>query len=304
MKLDNFIYKDSYNKINENVFKKKDSEFLDNYVKHHFYKNGFFINESKYLKNEELVREFDEFSSILGSDPIIDANRRKKYQFNNIKKEQFASVDVGSSSISPHSEASFSPIRPAIISFLCLDISQKASLSGLTTLIDGEAVWNDLKTSTKKVLQSLSIKYYLKIDLDIKKNSKGKTIPSYLDYNNVSDVYVNTKEAKLEFNYKVSFLREHPITRKLSIANHAFVPLKQELQIKNRVLIKDGKKFDLNKEILKDIFNNIDKHTFTFPWIKGKSLIIDNFRFMHGRLGFGLLEKREIIIRQLKKFKV
>ena len=185
-----------------------------------------------------------------------------------------------------------------------MDISPKASLSGLTTLIDGQAVWEDLKTSTKKVLQSLSIKFNLEIDIDIKKNQEGKKMPSFLNYNNVFDVYLNTKEAKLEFKYEISFLKEHPITRKISIANHTFVPFEQELQIKSRELLKNGKKFSLNNEIITDIFNNMHKHTLTFPWTKGKSLIIDNFRFMHGRLSFDALEKREIIIRQLKKFKI
>ncbi len=304
MKLDDFVYKDSYKNIINNRFIKKDEEILDKFIKLNFYNQGYFIHQSKSLNNKSLVKEFDELSIILGSDPIIDANRRKKYQFNNKKKENFASVDIGSDSINPHSEASFSPIRPAIISFLCLDISPKASSSGFTTLIDGQAVWNDLKTSTKKVLQSSTIKYHLEIDIDIKKNPKGKRIPSYLDYDKVFDVYLNTKESKLEFKYEISFLREHPITRALSIANHAFVPLEQEGQIKYREILNNNKKFNLNNEVIIDIFNNMHKHTYTFEWIKGKSLIIDNFRFMHGRLSFDALEKREIIIRQLKKFKI
>ena len=304
MKLEDFIYKDSYDNLVDRISNKKNKDLLERSIKLGFYKNGFFINNSKYNKNEELVKEFDRLSSILGSDPIVDANRRKKYQFTNNKKEQFASVDVGSSSINPHSETSFSPIRPSIISFLCLDISPKATLSGLTTLIDGQAVWNNLKISTKKVLQSLSIKYHLAIDIDINKNPRGNIIPSYLDYNNVNEVYLNTKEAKLDFEYETSFLREHPITRKLSLANHAFVPLEQELQIKSRELLNQGKKFNLNNEIITDIFNSIHINTFTFKWNKGKSIIIDNFRFMHGRLSFDALEKREIIIRQLKNFKI
>ena len=46
------------------------------------------------------------------------------------------------------------------------------------------------------------------------------------------------------------------------------------------------------------------KNTVIYKWKKGKAIIIDNYRFMHGRLSYDYPEKREIIIRQLKKFKI
>ena len=61
-----------------------------------------------------------------GSDPLLDAHRRIKYKSEE-EDGKLASVDIGSPHIDPHSEASFSPIRPAIIAFLCLDIDEKAS---------------------------------------------------------------------------------------------------------------------------------------------------------------------------------
>ena len=80
-----------------------------------------------------------------------------------------ASVDLGSSSISPHAEASFSPIRPSIIAFLCLDISPEAQETGLTTLIDGNKVWKGLNISTRKIIQNvLTINSFFKKKL--KKN--------------------------------------------------------------------------------------------------------------------------------------
>jgi len=304
MSIDKFIYRSSYKSLNlkNNIFSNLDKSNLQ--LKKDFYKDGIVAVDYKSISEEMVINQFYQSTDLLGAYPAVDANRRKKYKFNNNNKETLASVDAGNLSINPHAEASFSPIRPSIIAFLCLDISPKARVSGLTTLIDGQSVWEELETSTKELLQSLNIKYSLEIDLDIKKNIKGKIIPYFLNYVNVSDVYLNTKEAKLGLNYNISFLREHPISRKISIANHAFVPLDQESQIKNREFFINGKPFFFSQSLLNDIFDKIHKYTFTFKWNKGKSIILDNYRFMHGRLGYSSTEKRKIIIRQLKNFKI
>ena len=305
MKINDFNYKSNYQSLNiNNNFALQNKSKLDVHAKKIFYEKGFLYYQFQNLSNSALVQEFYDSTNLLGSYPAVDANRRKRFKFDNVNSEILASVDLGSSSINPHSEASFSPIRPAIIAFLCLDISHKASNSGLTTLIDGEAVWNDLEISTKKILQKLRIKYFLEIDIDIKQNPNGSNISSYLDYVNVSDVYLDTKKAKLKFVYDASFVKEHPVTRKISLANHAFVPLEQELQIIKKEFYIHQKPFELIDPVLSDIFNNIHKYTYTHKWNKDSYLIIDNYRFMHGRLGYDPSQVRKIIIRQLKNFKV
>ena len=305
MQIEDFLYKKIYPPLNlkSNSYK-KDFKISETDLKKNFYEYGLLSLEFEENEVEQIIKNFYKCTDILGLDPATDANRRKKYTFNNLNNETLASVDIGSSSINPHSEASFSPIRPAIIAFLCMDISSLASMRGLTTLIDGYGVWNDLENTTKKLLQSLQIKYYLEIDLNIKKYKNGNIVPTYLDYLNISDVFVNTKTAKLEFKYINSFAREHPISRKISLANHAFVPLNQELQIRKREFILNNKTFHFSKDLLDDIFNKMHRNTFIYKWKKGKAIIIDNYRFMHGRLSYDYSEKREILIRQLKKFKI
>ncbi len=242
MKINFFNYKSCYPslKINNNFVVNNKSQ-LTTLTRNKFFEEGLLFFQFKKLSNDDLVREFYDSTNLIGSKPVADANRRKRFNFKNVNNEIFASVDLGSSSINPHAEASFSPVRPALIAFLCLDISNKAINSGLTTLIDGISVWNDLDISTKKILQRLKIRYYLEIDIDAKKNPNGSIISTYLDYIDVSEVYLDTKNAKLKFIYDVPFVKEHPITRKLSIANHAFIPLEQELQIKKREFFLDQK---------------------------------------------------------------
>ena len=76
MKLENFTYKDSYKQIKSNTDNQKDNSKFNESNKCEFYNNGFLINKSEYLNNKELVKEFNELF-FLGTDPIIDANRRK-----------------------------------------------------------------------------------------------------------------------------------------------------------------------------------------------------------------------------------
>ena len=303
MKIDNYSYREEYKEI-ENCFIQENLKENRDLLKKNFFKKGFYLNKSESLNTDHLVQDFQAFSSIFGCEIIHDANRRKKYKFKNTQDENLSSVDIGANAINPHSEASFSPIRPAIIAFLCLNISPEAKLSGLTTFIDGAEVWKNLNVKTKKEIQSLVIKYSVEIDLNIKKNLKGNTIPSYLDYSNVSNVMLNTREAKLKFIYNSPFVHEHPLTRDLCLTNHAFVDLKQESQIRKKEFILNGESFNFSSDIVKDIFDSMHKNTFTHKWQKGESIVIDNFRFMHGRLKFNEKHNRELIIRQLKKFKI
>ncbi len=160
MKINFFNYKSCYPslKINNNFVVNNKSQ-LTTLTRNKFFEEGLLFFQFKKLSNDDLVREFYDSTNLIGSKPVADANRRKRFNFKNVNNEIFASVDLGSSSINPHAEASFSPVRPALIAFLCLDISNKAINSGLTTLIDGISVWNDLDISTKKILQRLKIRY-------------------------------------------------------------------------------------------------------------------------------------------------
>ena len=151
MKINNFCYRSSYQSLEvKNNFVINNKSQLNSLTKKNFYEEGLLFFQFQNLSNDALVKEFYDSTNLIGSKPVADANRRKRFNFNNVNSETLASVDLGSSSINPHSEASFSPVRPALIAFLCLDICSKVSNSGLTTLIDGQAVWNDLEISTKK----------------------------------------------------------------------------------------------------------------------------------------------------------
>ncbi len=265
-------------------------------------RDGVIAYQSHLHKEEDIYKEFKLISSVLGIDPITDAARRKKYKLTNEASDEIASVDLNCPAIEPHAETSFSPIRPSIIGFVCLEISDAASMSGLTTLVDGNNYWDGLNPNSKILLQSATIKYHLNIDVDIKKSSTGGKRPWYLDYEGITDTELDTSEAKISFKYQSPFINMHPITRKVAIANHVFLPLKTEPQINKIELFRENKLFNIEENLFWELGEALNKNIRTYQWEKGASLFIDNNRFMHGRLGYDMREQRRIYICQLKSY--
>ena len=299
----NFKYKDNYINLLETL----DSSILcakksKSRIKEIFHKFGICIHKSEFTEDKDIYEEFLEICSILGLNQIKDTTRRKIFDLKKFDNTKLSSVDLDFPHVDPHSETSFSPARPAVISFVCLEISKSAEDKGLTTLIDGNMLWQRLTPKTKMILQSLSIEYSLAIDLDLKKREKGSRKSWFLEYNNISKTELDTKEAKLYFQFKSPFITEHPLSRKLILANHMFINLRTEPQILSRKLSSNENHFKLDNETLKDINFNIHLNLRTFKWSKGLSLFIDNNRYMHGRLPYNMNNTRRIFIKQFKNY--
>ena len=250
----------------------------------------------------KIISDFHELCNSLGEIPARDAMRRSKSNKSSNPKNYLSKVDPDVVH-RPHSEASFSPARPALLGFLCTDIEKDASLSGQTTLIDGNKVWKQLNGNTKKILLNLEIDYNLAVDIPIIDNqSKNKNREWFLEAIGVRDVAINQGIGKLYFKYKTPFITLHPLTRKLSLTNHAFINIKTEEQIISRRLINfENESIDLKVHI-NEVKAKISENIKTIKWKKGFCIFIDNFRFMHGRLPYDLQSKRTIYIKQFKRF--
>ena len=269
-------------------------------IKKNFLENGYVVFQCTNSDKDEILKIHNDICSLIGRNQIRDATRRTS---NSAFKANFKQNAVDPDEVHrPHSETSFSPARPAVVSFVCIDIENDASLDGLTTLIDGFQLWKDLNIKTKNSLLSGEIEYRLSVDTPLlKKLPKGKR-PWYLEYNGVKNVELDGDNNKINFDYKTSFVTEHPLNRSLSIANHSFIDIKTEPQIINRLVnlsLDNSKTLSLIRE---DIHNCLNKNISTFKWQKGLILILDNFRYMHGRLPYNLDLKRKLFITQFRNF--
>ena len=299
-----FSYKSEYPQLTSevidfNLYSYELKDAID--LRNNFISNGISILRINKIDPKKMCNEFKKIGNIFGKNPIRDATRRQTINSND--NPSINSVDQGKF-VGPHSETSFSPARPSVIGFVCLDIDDKETNNGLTTIIDGLKVWKDLSVKTKSILLSSNVNYSLSIDTPSKKKvPKGKR-DWYLEYNGVKNVELDGDNNKINFDFNVPFVTEHPIERFLTISNHSFIYLKTEPQILKREInlsISKSNERESN-EIREDLHNALNKNIFTFKWEKGLVLYLDNFRFMHGRLPYDLNIKRKLFISQLKNY--
>lgn len=298
----NFDYSETYPCLSYELINEEQKKSNLNYkekCRKQFKENGLFVYKINF-NDENIFTKFNEILGLVGKNIVRDATRRSKV--NASSKDIKLSVVDPDLVHRPHSETSFSPARPAVIGFVCSEIDNEASSRGLTTIIDGFQFWKDLSISTKNILLSGEIEYRLSIDTpSIKKIPRGKR-PWFLEYNGVKNVELDGDNKKINFDYKTSFVTEHPINRNLCIANHSFIDIKTEPQILNRIVkldLFDSKVLNFLRE---DINSSLNNNIYTFRWQKGLALVLDNYRYMHGRLPYDLNLKRKINITQLRNF--
>ena len=294
-----------YLSLNEKFYDGVSNDYSKEILRKKFLEDGIIGMDLNNLKEKILLEKFNTICKNIGSGAVRDAMRRIKLsKKDSINFDKSASVDPDDVH-RPHSEASFSPAKPAIICFICIEIEDKAIESGRTTILDGKKIWKELDIKTKKCLLNSEITYDLAIDIPpTSKNTDNLRREWYLDALGVDNVEIDKGFGKMYLKFKTPFVTEHPLTRELALANHAFIDPKTEPQIINRKvnLVKNSSYTE--KEIKLNVLNVIENNVKTIKWKKGRCLFIDNYRFMHGRLPYDLKLKRKILIKQLKKFSI
>jgi len=244
-----------------------DSQFHE--ILKNFEESGVLYFSNLTSKPKNLVKFTDLFTKTYSNDAL----RRSK----RLDNEKIRNVDLGYQEIKLHSEASFSPACPEIIWFYCVKPPKKNS--GKTTFCDGVKLWEKLSGTTKKFFLQEPVCYSLKIPVDKKIKGKGKK-PWFLNNPGVRDCYLDFDEKIVSFDYIKFAVHESRIPNKLAFANHLFVTLESEPQLISRKMY-SGK--EIPSEIIEEIQSVSKKITKKIDW-KAKDLImLDNFRFMHGR---------------------
>ena len=134
----------------------------------------------------------------------------------------------------PHAEASFSPVRPAVLAFACIHQSDEDDIGGLTTLIDGTNLWDQISSTTKHCLLKATLEYKLRIQVKPRPAAADTCRPWFLPEIGVRDTFLDMKNGHLTFTYSQPFLQYHPLSRDIVIANHAFIDVGTEEQILSR----------------------------------------------------------------------
>ena len=294
----------NYNRINYpsvELQAHKTDEVLENLNKarSNFLSEGALLIRKSYenAPSAESVGFLDEVGAEFGSTRVRDAYRR-------VGTTGSGAVRVDPDEVHrPHAEASFSPGRPSVLVFGCMSQSDELDSGGLTTLIDGVELWNRLDIKSKEILLNTSIEYKLCIRLKPRPSSSGEVRPWFLPEIGVRDTRLDTKRGHLLFTYKVPFLLDHPITRSIALSNHAFIDPATEEQIASRkVLFPSFLPEKMIDDLKEDIHESLDLSIKTLAWKQGDILVLDNMRFMHGRLPIVKSLKRKLNILQFKLF--
>ena len=155
--------RDQYPAVNISVFG------LDNVVDNPSSARDCFINTGAILlRPYEAILNPEEITTVLANVGALFGRRvvRDAYRRSATFSEKGRNVDPDFVH-RPHSEASFSPVRPAVLAFACTHQSDEDDIGGLTTLIDGSDLWDQTSPTTKNCLLNASLEYHLRIQVKL-----------------------------------------------------------------------------------------------------------------------------------------
>ena len=239
-----------------------------------------------------LFRDFDlnaeditQFTDIYSEKYARDADRRK----NRFEEKNVHDVDLGTDAHTLHSEASYSPACPEIIWFYCNIPPIK---SGETILCDGISLWKSLNIELKEYFLTNPLRFDLEIPTGIQR--KGKKKQKWITNSLGSSGYIDWDSGNLLLTQLQYAPRVSRFGNSLCFSNHLMAELGKDDQIKNKAMqIFDGSQ--VPDQYLDDIKSKSAKLTYEHEWEKRDLLMIDNYRFMHGRRAINPSVKRDIV---------
>lgn len=208
-------------------------------------------------------------------------------------EKEIHTVNTGSFAIPLHSEASFGAAWPEILFFYC---SVPPSRGGATTICDGVALFQRLSPTTQRLFTSRPLRYDISLR-GVKTASGGEVEWPSLALG-VSGVWDRTNG-----RYRLSVYRNAvhetrcrsetgPI---LSFCN--YVMLGTEHDEIERITFADGT--PIPDEALAELHAAAEPLTIELAWQPRDLIMIDNWRFMHGRRAFDADDARDISIVQV-----
>lgn len=254
--------------------------------------DGFF-----YAQTDSTLPPHETYLNLINSFTIRKANDASRRPSHTSKLSNMTNVDMDYPAVGLHSEASFSPSSPQLISLYCFAIDPLLQTTGLTTLVDGQALWKSLSLDYRLIFQSTLIEYTLSISMP--KPVKGKGIkPWYLDEIGVSNCSLDLEKQRINFTFRTFAANDSALNGLISFANHLFIDLNTEPQIITRRL--GSLTSSTQNNILHNIQVNSINHNLQYiSWQPNQFIIIDNNRMMHGRTAYDMNLLRDIGIIQI-----
>ena len=207
-------------------------------------------------------------------------------------------VDNDFPSVQLHSETSFSPSQPSLVSFYC---AANTLDHGQTIICDGRKLWSLLPHRIRQFFLETPISYKLQINLGLKRRKSGYK-EWYIDKPGSISPVVDFSTSTLRQTYNASAVHLDPFSSKLAFANHLLIELYTEPQIVERSV------GSLSCPELNHLRNSIITAAHSLSqavhWRSSDLLLLSNKIFMHGRLFCPDQQGRQISVFQRNVFKL
>lgn len=227
------------------------------------------------------VESFKSFSDLFCREFVPHLNLQREF----LGDQTMMLVSPGSDHFFAHAEMAYSPMRPEVAFFFCV---QPAATGGETTICDGIEVLKRLNPKTRQVFEKNSLLYEDKCPYSAWKGIA--TNPD--DLRNILDRF-----APLGFEYRLDdqILTSRYVTSAIVKTNWS-----PEYAFANSLLDSKAPKFAdgslIPKPLLWDVISATEDLMYPVAWQQGDLLLVDNSRFMHGRRAW-TDPKRKIIVR-------
>lgn len=250
--------------------------YIDN-LKKSFLNYGIILIDNFNLSPEKL----EEFTGKFTLEYSSDAARRKI----NFKKKNLRSVDLGLQEIPLHSEASFAVTRPKIIWFYSLPDNLSSSP---TTICDGIKIWDAFPNKLKEKFLSLPIIYDVSVDIPKKESRNRKW---FIDKIGSQNCFVDYENGKFNYNFSTFAVNYDQTINRNCFCNHLL-----SVDYENQILKAKFVNGDVvDKNLLKEINKYAEPYIYEHKWSSNQMIMLDNFRFMHGRRKISDNKKRNLI---------
>ena len=198
-------------------------------------------------------------------------------------------VDAGYDAIGLHCENGNSPFWPELCWFYCVLAPKKGSQ---TTVCDGRLVWHHLSPAAKKLFLHHDIVYTRNVEENKWKQYVyyvfNQSIPfeaihfshlaSLVEQDKHIDIRLNP-DNRIRYIFKTPAIKRNAYNNEIAFANSILGPSvhyeRPKITLDNGQAIPD--------DILDEIKDITEAFTIEIDWQAGDVLLIDNFRFMHGR---------------------
>jgi alpha-ketoglutarate-dependent taurine dioxygenase len=230
-----------------------------------FERHGVMLLRGFDLDTDDLVPFTDRFTQSYTTDAI---RRRRRFGH-----RQIGDVDPGDGEIGLHSEAAFSPVWPEIIWFYC---RAPSTAGAFTTICDGVALWRGLSPDTQARFLAQPVKYRYPSQLGHR--SPGRGVQPW-PFQAVGTAGLWDRDQGIADLSVVRFAVAESRAGQLCFANHVFMTIEGLV-----ATMADGS--PIPGPVVAEIQQAAAELTCDIRWQARDLLMLDNWRFTHGRRAF------------------